>query len=175
MTESQPSNLEQGAELLKYGSSIHVNAPPSRVFDIVSDLARSPEWAGSGAIRSIRKTTEGPVGVGTKYESSEKITMPYHAETEIATFEPEELIVWGSKPVGERVPRHRWSFKLAADGEGTILEHQVRVARARGFMGWIQSVGFLFTKPKERVPAGMDKTLLNVKRLAEAEATPDLP
>jgi len=88
----------------------------------------------------------------------------------IAVFQPEELIVWGSKPVGERVPRHRWSFRLAPDGKGTILEHQVRVARARGVMGWIQRLGFLFTKPKKRVPTGMDQTLINVKKLAEQEA-----
>jgi len=170
MTDTQSPGLQEGAELLSYGSSIRINAPPKRVFAIVSDLARSPEWAGSGAIRSISKTTEGPIGPGTKYQSSEKITMPYKAETEIAVFQPEELIVWGSKPVGERVPRHRWSFRLAPDGKGTILEHQVRVARARGVMGWIQRLGFLFTKPKKRVPTGMDQTLINVKKLAEQEA-----
>jgi hypothetical protein len=38
-------------------------------------------------------------------------------------------------------------------------------------MGLVQRLGFLFTKPATTIPPGMDRTLENVKRLAEAEVS----
>jgi len=161
--ESRPNDF------LSYECALHIDAPVERVFAIVSDLGSSPAWAGSQHIRSIAKVTEGPIGVGTRYRSSEKITMSYRAETEIVIYQPCELVVWISKPVGEPVPFHRWAFRLAPDNGGTRLSHQVRAARASGLMGWVQRLGFLFTRPHALIPAGMERTLVNVKALAEQE------
>jgi uncharacterized protein YndB with AHSA1/START domain len=163
------STERPGVELLTYECTIHIDAPPERVFAIVGDLGSSVAWAGSGHIRSIQQTSEGSVGVGTRYRSSEKITMSYRAETEITDYQLGEYIAWQSKPVGERVPFHRWSFRLAPEGEGTRLTHQVRAVRASGVMGLVQRLGFLFTRPKSSLPPGMERTLVNVKKLAEAE------
>jgi hypothetical protein len=135
----------------------------------VSDLSSSAAWAGSKHIRSIAKITEGPIGVGARYRSSEKIVMSYRAETEIVVHQPCELVVWISKPVGEPIPFHRWAFQLVPDSGGTRLVHQVRAARASGLMGWIQRLGFLFTRPHAVIPPGMERTLVNIKRLAEQQ------
>ena len=40
--EARPSDMYTHAE------SIHIDAPPERVFAIVGNLDTSPEWAGSG-------------------------------------------------------------------------------------------------------------------------------
>ena len=154
-------------EFLHYECSIVIATPAQAVFAVVGDLAGTPAWAGSRHIRSIVMLTEGPVGVGTRYRSSEKITMPYRADTEITAYRPDEAIEWISKPAGEPVPFHHWSFKLQPDTEGTRLVHTVRAMRAPGLMGWIQRLGFLFTRPQHTVPRGMDRTLQNVKVLAE--------
>jgi uncharacterized protein YndB with AHSA1/START domain len=162
------SVLEPGPlDFLSYECSVHIEAPPERVFAIVGDLGGSAAWAGSGHIQSITRTTEGPVGVGTRYRSREKITMRYGADSEILVYRPNELIVWKSKPVGERVPYHRWAFRLAPEGSGTHLTHQVRAARASGLQGWVQRLGFLFTRPERSIGPGMERTLANVKALAE--------
>jgi uncharacterized protein YndB with AHSA1/START domain len=158
-------------DFLSYECAIHIDAPPARVFRLVGDLGTSAEWAGSGHIRSIEQVTDGPVGVGTKYRSSEKITMSYGANTEIVAYEPDDHIMWISKPVGERVPYHRWAFWLIPEDGGTRVLHSVRAARSKGPMGLVQRLGFLFTKPATTIPPGMDRTLENVKRLAEAEAS----
>lgn len=158
----------QRTDFLSYECSIHIDAPPAAVFGVVGDLAGSVEWAGSGHIRTIEQVSEGPVDVGTRYRSSEKITMSYGAMTEIVVYEPDRQIMWISKPVGEPVPYHRWSFELIPEDGGTRLVHRVRAARSRGLMSPIQRLGFLFTKPAATIPPGMDRTLQNVKRLAEA-------
>jgi uncharacterized protein YndB with AHSA1/START domain len=159
----------QPTDFLTYECSIHIDAPPSRVFAIVGDLGGSAEWAGSGHIRSIAMVGDGPIGVGTRYRSGEKITMSYRAETEIVAYEPDRLVMWVSKPVGERVPVHRWSFELGPEDGGTRLTHRVRAARALGYMGWVQRLGFLFTRPATTIPPGMERTLTNIKVLAEGE------
>jgi Polyketide cyclase / dehydrase and lipid transport len=164
----------QRNDFLHYECAIHIEASPIQVFSVVGDLGSSVEWAGSGHIRSIEKVTAGPVGVGTKYRSSEKITMSYGANTEIVAYEAGSLIMWKSKPVGERVPYHRWGFWLTPEDGGTRLVHQVRAARARGPMGLVQRLGFLFTKPATTIPPGMERTLKNVQRLAEASAVLDV-
>ncbi len=43
-----------------------VNAPVDRVFSYVADFTRYPEWSGE-TIRSHKKTSQGPVGVGTTF------------------------------------------------------------------------------------------------------------
>ncbi len=156
-------------DFLSYECSIHIDASPARVFEVLGDLGSSVDWAGSGHIRSIDKMTDGPIGVGTKYRSSEKITMSYGANTEILAYEPSQHIMWISKPVGEHVPYHRWAFWLVPEEGGTRVLHSVRAARSRGPMGLVQRLGFFFTKPATTIPPGMDRTLQNVKRLAEAE------
>jgi uncharacterized protein YndB with AHSA1/START domain len=154
-------------DFLSYECAIHIDAPAARVFEVVGDLGSSTDWAGSGHIRSINKVTDGPIGVGTRYRSSEKITMSYGATSEIVAYAPDEHIIWISKPVGERVPYHRWAFWLEPEAGGTRLRHAVRAARSKGPMGLVQRLGFLFTKPAITVPPGMDRTLQNVKRLVE--------
>jgi uncharacterized protein YndB with AHSA1/START domain len=154
-------------DFLSYQCSIHIDAPVEHVFATVGNLGDSARWAGSGHIRTIDKTSDGPIGVGTTYRSSEKITMPYHADTEIVAYAPGELVAWISKPVGERVPYHRWEFRLAPEDGGTRLSHAVRAARASGVIGWVQRLGFLFTKPERTIPAGMERTLVNVKEICE--------
>lgn len=155
-------------ELLSYRCDIMVAAPPSVVFALVGDLGRTPDWAGSGHIRSISKLTDGPIGTGTRYRSNEKITMSYRADIEIIMYDPDSVIEWISKPVGERVPYHHWSFRLEPVPGGTRLTHAVRAARATGYMGWIQGLGFLFTRPRQTIPPGMEETLRRVKALAES-------
>lgn len=153
-----------------YECSLHIAAPADKVFRLVGNLGESAGWAGSGHIRSITQTTDGPVGVGTRFRSEEKIIMRYRADTEIIEYRPPEAIAWRSKPVGERVPYHRWAFQLIPENGGTRLIHEVRAARAAGVLGWIQWLGFAFTRPRKNLPPGMERTLATVKALAEHQA-----
>ena len=50
-----------------------VDSSPEALFDIVADVKNHHKLAGSGEVQSIRKVTEGPVGVGTVMEANEKL------------------------------------------------------------------------------------------------------
>jgi len=47
-------------------NAVDIGRPVEEVFDYASDHMREPEW--NPGMRSIRMLTEGPVGLGTRYE-----------------------------------------------------------------------------------------------------------
>lgn len=55
---------------MKFEDSVVVNAPADKVFAYVSDLTKMSEWG--KFTTGVRKTSEGPIGVGTTYESDGK-------------------------------------------------------------------------------------------------------
>jgi uncharacterized protein YndB with AHSA1/START domain len=158
-------------DMYVYETSVHIDAPSERVWEIVGDLGRSQEWAGSGQVKSMTKATEGPVGVGTKYVAQEKILVPFKAESVIVGYEPNRYIAWTSRPVGPKVSAHRWAFSLKPEDGGTRLTHQVRAARASGFPRMIQAPMVKLSGGTETIRRGMEATMANIKVRAES-ATP---
>lgn len=47
-------------------NEVDISRPAEEVFDYASDHTREPEW--NPAMRYLRKLTDGPVGLGTRYE-----------------------------------------------------------------------------------------------------------
>lgn len=47
-------------------NAVEINKPPAVVFDYASDHMHEPEW--NPAMRSVRKLSDGPAGLGTRYE-----------------------------------------------------------------------------------------------------------
>jgi uncharacterized protein YndB with AHSA1/START domain len=47
-------------------NEVDISRPAETVFDYVSDHTREPEW--NPQMRNVRKLTEGPIGLGTRYE-----------------------------------------------------------------------------------------------------------
>ena len=45
---------------------VDISKPPAVVFDYASDHMHEPEW--NPAMRSVRKLSDGPAGLGTRYE-----------------------------------------------------------------------------------------------------------
>jgi uncharacterized protein YndB with AHSA1/START domain len=56
---------DETAAPVKFTNTITINRPPATVFAYVADLENLPRW--NYAIQETRKTTSGPVNVGTQY------------------------------------------------------------------------------------------------------------
>lgn len=67
---------------MKHVKSILVNAPPDEVFAYVSDVTKTAEWG--KFTTTIRKTSEGPIGIGSTYESDGK-QFGKHTDTVVVT------------------------------------------------------------------------------------------
>jgi carbon monoxide dehydrogenase subunit G len=115
--------------------SILVGAPPSEVWDFISDIERYPEWI--YFVREATPMSEGPVGEGTKYKERAK-PGPFESvsEWQITEFEPPRHQTHiGRMPEMEATLR----IRLEPEGEGTRWYHEMdfRMLPKIRPVGWV--------------------------------------
>ncbi len=153
-----------------------IGVGPQVIFDIVSDLSRHNELAGSEEVLQVRKLTEGPVRLGTQFEADEDITIGTRREkfvsrSEVVVYDPPHSISWTSTPPLRPAPRRiQWWFRLRQQDGRTHVVHQVEV-------DFGPALNIVFKLPYRRlrggtISRGMERTLRKVGQLAdEAAAT----
>jgi uncharacterized membrane protein len=98
-------------------SEIQISAPPEEVFAYLADLDKHPEWS---HCMEIQKTSEGPVGVGTTYQSKGKnFGLTATENIEVVKQQPNERFAWRS--TGAFGWKFGWSFELRPQDGGTLL------------------------------------------------------
>ena len=157
-----------------YSTETTVNASPQAIFDIVSNLARHAELAGSGELNTVRQEPTGAVGTGTHLIAEETVKMAdgsgmdLTADSVVVTHDAPNSFSWIVNPVfPEQVRRIQWWFRMSPQGGGTKVVHEVELD-----FGDVQNEILKGLKDNyEQVRAGvvrngMDKTLENLKRMA---------
>lgn len=166
-----PPSAHAPGSFLAIERSIEIDAPPERVFAIVGDVSKSPEWAGSGEVRAVVRQTEGPIGVGTRYRSDQNIRgMKYHTTSTITDYEPNRRIIWRVEPPA--YARSAWGFTLdPTPSGGTRLTHFYDADTPGGF-GPRLFMKLLYRLGNRRAELGrhVEATLRNLKQLAEGKA-----
>jgi len=82
--------------MLKFESTIVINRPVEEVFAVVSNLENNPKW--SSAFLEVKKTSEGPVGVGTTWRAAQKaLGRRLESEVEVTEYEPNRKCAQKSK------------------------------------------------------------------------------
>ena len=151
---------------------ITIAATPAKLFELIADLERHTEWSGSGEVLKIRKITEGPVRVGTKFEADENITEPkalktkFVAQSYVTAMDQDHLFQWKSHPPKFPEGYVDWTYELTPVDGGTNVKESVNA-----YFVW-RWFDFLVGAPyrKYRGPyigAGMDETLKKLKAHAE--------
>lgn len=107
---------------------IVVNAPPDTVFAYVSDLTKHAEWTNPGHKVEIKKTSEGPVGQGSTFESTGQQFGEQHDTVTITEFVPGQRLVY------------------EANGSAGQIRHLIDLAPAEG--GTQVTKTFEIVKPK---------------------------
>lgn len=102
--------------------SVVVNKKPEEVFGYLSDISKHAEW--SPKPYSAEKTTEGPVGVGTRYTTVGWLPGKSHTENkvEVTDYQPSTRFGFTST---EGVLTLQHEFDLAADGSGTRVTRTI--------------------------------------------------
>ncbi|MEX0834033.1 MAG: SRPBCC family protein [Actinomycetota bacterium] len=125
----------------------HVDRSPEQVFALLSDIDRHSEWS----VKTFRseKRGDGPVGVGTVYETHGWLPgqgKDHENTVTITAFEPGKRFAFDAKdPRGPVIPS---DFVLTAEGGGTRVDRTMTFPKPPGFQGFMWPVIFpMLVKP----------------------------
>ncbi len=98
-----------------------VHAPAERIFELIADPSRQPEWDGNDNLGSAppgqRVRAAGDVFTMT-------LTMGSVRENHVVEFDEGRLIAWEPSEVGMARPGHRWRWEVTAlDEERSMVTH----------------------------------------------------
>jgi uncharacterized protein YndB with AHSA1/START domain len=137
-------------------SQLQISAPPEEVFAYLSDLEKHPEWS---HCMEIKKTSEGPVGVGTTYQSKGKnFGITANETVEVTEYRPSERFAWLTK--GALGMKFGWSFDLSPKEGGTLVTELFEPPT--GFVGSLIS-----TLTGSSTRKAMEEGLANIKEKLE--------
>ncbi len=81
--------------MIKDQVSVEINRPLEEVSGFVSDMENMQQWVGE--VNEVKKTSAGPVGVGTTYTTTAKILgRRIEATQEVTDYEPNKKLSWKS-------------------------------------------------------------------------------
>ena len=115
---------------------IQVNAKPDEVFGYLSDVARHGEWGNPAAKLDVKKVSDGPVGAGSKFQSTQKFAGKEHtADIEIRKFEPSSVLQIAAHQShgGKKPATFIHTFTLAQSADGTVVERDIDRENASPF------------------------------------------
>jgi uncharacterized protein YndB with AHSA1/START domain len=103
-----------------FSGSAVVDRPIEEVFAFLADGTNDPKF--SPRVQEIRKATDGPVGVGTVYESTVKDAGMKTSRTfEITEFEPPTRIRWTERSKNAvTVPDGGYDLERVGDGQTKV-------------------------------------------------------
>ena len=142
---------------------LFIDAPPERVFALLAQPERTPEW--SPSVVSVRRTDSGPIGVGSTTESVVKVLgTSQRAKGRCTVFDPprrlaiQSLTNLGAKSLSDT--------ELIAEGTGTRLRARLDYTVPGG------GLGKLLNKlvAEDQIRGEFEQGLRRFKAIAEAEA-----
>lgn len=75
---------------MRFANSVTVARSPHEIFEYLANFENAPEW--NYAIVETRKTSDGPVGVGTTYRQTRSLPSRSEEAFQVAEFEPDQRL-----------------------------------------------------------------------------------
>jgi hypothetical protein len=155
-----------------------ISAAPQVVFDIISDPSRHVELAGSGELDTVEQDPPGTVGTGTRIHAEETLmladgsSLPVTSDSVVVTYYPPTTFSWIVSPaLADRFRRVQWWFHLDPVGSATRVTHEVELDIGELHDPVLIGLRANFEQVRGSViRAGMEKTLDNLKRMAEPDS-----
>jgi uncharacterized protein YndB with AHSA1/START domain len=139
---------------------IVINAPVEKVFSYVADISRHGEWGNPGQKLQVKKTSEGPIGQGSTFESTGQQFGTQNDKVTITDYIPNQKVVYESQGKAGHI---RHSFDVSPADSGTRLTKTFDVVKA-GF----PFVLFLPMVQAFILPGAMKSDLQRIKEKVEA-------
>ena len=150
---------------MAYEWTMHIDAPPEKVFDVLSDVANHGSWANPRAELKISEVSGGPPGLGSTFRSEQVFAgQAQTAAIEIVEFDRPNRFAFAisqhKQGGGGKEVHYRHSFVLSPERGGTKL---VRTTAGDGN----PVIGFL---AKPAIMKDGRTSLGNLKEKVEASA-----
>ena len=144
--------------------SLHIDAPPAVVWDLVSDVTRIGEFSPETFEARWRRGYDGPE-VGAKFKGHVKrngVGPTYWSACTVTACEPERLFEFS---VGtDDVTVNNWGYRLEPDGTGTTVTEYFRLEPSLPTRLYWLVFGHLRMRTNEK---GMRTTLERMKAVLE--------
>ncbi len=140
-----------------FSNSVTIDRPVDEVFAFLSDLENVPKW--NYAIAETRKSSPGPVAVGTTYVQRREIPKPSEEQLVVTELSPDRRLAVEGK-LGPFPAKSRYELEPA--GAGTVLVNTVELEMT----GPLRLVGGIAAS---RVKTAVAENLDVLKRLLESE------
>jgi uncharacterized protein YndB with AHSA1/START domain len=141
-----------------------VAAPPARVWALLTDLSRMPEW--SPELVRMLPLKPGGLRVGQWYLGvNRRKAVVWPTRSVLAVLEPGRELAWDTKSSGAR-----WIWEISPDGEGTRVVHRRPVPDGVTLLSRLFAPAFLGGNDEhaDELEAGMARTVARLKEAAEA-------
>ena len=148
VTEDAPARVER--------RSIVVEAPASKIFDLLADPRRHHEIDGSGTVRSSRLDAPERLSAGARFGMQMKYGVPYRITNTVVDFEEDHLIAW------RHLGRHVWRYRLDPIDDGHTKVTEEFDWRTAIFPPGLRLIG----APADNAEA-IEKTLLRLRDVVE--------
>ena len=137
---------------------IVINAPASKIFDLLANPASHQLFDGSETIQS---SISGPerLFLGAQFSMAMKIKLPYRIKNRVVAFEENKKIAWC------HLMKWTWCYELTALGSGsTQVTESFDASAIPGYAKrWLKITGAMAHNPK-----WMAKSLVRLKAICEA-------
>jgi uncharacterized protein YndB with AHSA1/START domain len=144
--------------------SLHMDAPPAKVWDLVSDVTRIGEFSPETFEARWRRGYDHPE-VGAKFKGHVKrngVGPTYWSPCTVTVCEPERVFEFS---VGtDDVALNNWGYRLEPDGSGTLVTEYFRLEPKLPLRLYWTVLGALRGRTNER---GMRTTLERMKAVVE--------
>ena len=144
--------------------SLHMDAPPAKVWDLVSDVTRIGEFSPETFEARWRRGYD-HAEVGAKFKGHVKrngVGPTYWSPCTVTVCEPERVFEFS---VGtDDVALNNWGYRLEPDGTGTLVTEYFRLEPTLALRLYWTLLGPLRGRTNER---GMRTTLARMKQVVE--------
>ncbi|GGG70718.1 hypothetical protein GCM10011374_39180 [Kocuria dechangensis] len=153
--------------------SVHIDAPPQAVYDVVADVTRTPEY--SPEVDEVVWLDDDGPRVGARFRARNRVPpesrFSWHNKPIVMAAEPgREFAFARTEPFAGTIV---WRYRFEPEGTGTRVTESYEVARPVGRIGWF-IIGTL-GRDRDRMTTmrdGLRESLQRLKRVVEAGAAP---
>jgi uncharacterized protein YndB with AHSA1/START domain len=145
----------------KTAARIIINAPASKIFDLLANPSSHRLFDGSG---TIQNSMSGPkrLFLGAQFSMAMKIKIPYRIKNTVVAFEENKKIAWC------HLMKWKWQYEFIDLGNGTTQVTESFDASDIPFVAkhWLNLTGAIAHNPK-----WMAKSLVKLKAISESTNT----